>query len=194
MELHTSLTLLFRNVRKSHKLEKLEGLQMKVLGSCSVGGWTRERQELESSVATLHRPHADMPGIPVGDYYPEIHTANGLPQVPMVPATYTEIVPESLSSSPWRRRLQPLLCAPSWNTLHPDLWWCSALFFHTLTVNEAFISEGWPHHRVNAAGWFASVDSWGLVYPGLCSLSLSSTAMGKYRSVRSLRGWFLLQW
>lgn len=36
-------------------------------------------------MATVRQPQTDMPGIPVGDYYPEIHRVNELPQVPLLP-------------------------------------------------------------------------------------------------------------
>lgn len=44
-----------------------------------------------------------MPGIPVGDHYPESHTASAPPQVP---APRTEMVPPASDSSP-----QTFLCA-----------------------------------------------------------------------------------
>lgn len=49
----------------------------------SVGREPGEWQRLESNMATLCRTQTDMPGIPVGDHYPEIHRATELPQVPM---------------------------------------------------------------------------------------------------------------
>lgn len=88
-----------------------------------------------------------MPGIPVGDYYPEIHRVNELPQVPMLPIFYAEnsfphpsfLLRQPSANLTSERQLQPLLWAPFSDTIHPGPWYFCVLFFlggHSYIVNE----------------------------------------------------------
>lgn len=75
-----------------------------------------------------------MPGIPVGDHYPEIHRVNELPQVTMLPVSRIQIffsyIPPDFAPS---ERLRQTL--PS-DTAHPSLWYISILLFcYGYTVN-----------------------------------------------------------
>lgn len=127
---------------------KFEELKDKSLAPTLLAGGTWKWRKLESNVATLRRPQTDMPGIPVGDYYPEIHRVNELPQVPILPISYEEnsfphssfLLRQPSANLPSERPLQPLLWAPSSDTV-PSLWYfcvlvCLGVFCHSYIVNE----------------------------------------------------------
>lgn len=106
---------------------KFEGQKDKSPWHLLIWQGTREWRKLESNVATLRRPQTDMPGIPVGDYYPEIYRVNELPQVPLLPISYTEIVSHhpsaafGLCKATLRKTVATSSQAPSLDNVHAGL-------------------------------------------------------------------------
>lgn len=119
---------------------KFEGLKDKSLWHLLCGQRTWEWQ---LNVAALSRPQTDVPGIPVGDYYPEILRVSELPQVLMLTISCTEVISSASDNS-------SLFC-----TLHPQ----------TLVVsNSAFGSfsnllSRFTKHLPTKLQWMVSVAS-----------------------------------